>query len=144
MAETPLKSRRPYLLRAMHEWISDNAQTPHIVVDASLQGVEVPRQYVQGGKIILNVSNHATSGLSLGNDLVRFRARFGAATYDVSVPVGAILGIYARETGQGMIFSEADAPPPPPPPPESPQPPTDGSPTNTDPKRSKPTLKVVK
>jgi stringent starvation protein B len=142
MAETPLKSRRPYLLRAMHEWISDNAQTPHIVVDASLQGVEVPRQYVQGGKIILNVSNHATSGLSLGNDLVRFRARFGAATYDVSVPVGAILGIYARETGQGMIFSEADAPPPPPP--ESPQPPTDGSPTNTDPKRSKPTLKVVK
>jgi stringent starvation protein B len=142
MAETPLKSRRPYLLRAMHEWISDNAQTPHIVVDASLQGVEVPRQYVQGGKIILNVSNHATSGLSLGNDLVRFRARFGAATYDVSVPIGAILGIYARETGQGMIFSEADAPPPPPP--ESPQPPTDGSPTNTDPKRSKPTLKVVK
>src|SRR5690606_7900804 len=111
MAETPLRSRRPYLLRAMHEWISDNAQTPHIVVDASMPGVEVPRQYVQAGKIILNVSDHATSGLALGNDVVRFRARFGAATYDVSVPVAAVLGIYARETGQGMIFSEADAPP---------------------------------
>lgn len=140
MAEIQLKSRRPYLLRAMHEWISDNAQTPHIVVDASMHGVEVPRQYVQDGKIILNVSTHATSGLALGNDIVRFRARFGAATYDVSVPVAAILGIYARETGQGMIFSEADAPPPPP---ESPPPSSDG-PTNTDSKRGKPTLKVVK
>lgn len=129
------------MLRAMHEWISDNAQTPHIVVDAAMQGVEVPRQYVQDGKIILNVSTHATSGLALGNDFVRFRARFGAATYDVSVPVAAVLGIYARETGQGMIFSEADAPPPPP---DSPPPSTDGSPTNTDSKRGKPTLKVVK
>ncbi len=129
------------MLRAMHEWISDNAQTPHIVVDAAMQGVEVPRQYVQDGKIILNVSTHATSGLALGNDFVRFRARFGAATYDVSVPVAAVLGIYARETGQGMIFSEADAPPPPP---DSPPPSSDGSPTNTDSKRGKPTLKVVK
>jgi stringent starvation protein B len=141
MAEVPMKSRRPYLLRAMHEWISDSMQTPHIVVDAAMAGVEVPRQYVQGGKIILNVSNHATSGLVLGNDVVRFRARFGAATFDVSVPVGAVLGIYARETGQGMIFSEADAPPPQPP--ETP--PTEGTnPTNTDVKRGKPTLKVVK
>jgi stringent starvation protein B len=143
MAEVPMKSRRPYLLRAMHEWISDSAQTPHIVVDATLQGVEVPRQYIQGGKIILNVSNHATSGLVLGNDVVRFRARFGATTYDVSVPIVAVLGIYARETGQGMIFSDADAPPPQPP--ESPQPPAEGaSNSTTDVKRGKPTLKVVK
>lgn len=141
MSETPVRSRRPYLLRAMHEWISDSAQTPHIVVDASIQGVEVPRQYVQGGKIILNVSNHATSGLNLGNDFVRFRARFGAATYDVSVPVAAVLGIYARETGQGMIFSDADAPPPPTEPP--PSTPDGSSTTNTDGRR-KPTLKVVK
>ena len=109
----------------MHEWISDSNQTPHIVVDASLEGVEVPRQYVQGGKIILNVSSNATSMLSLGNDLVRFRARFGAATYDVSVPIVAVLGIYARETGQGMIFSEADTPPQPPAPPSEPAPTTD-------------------
>jgi stringent starvation protein B len=138
MAETPVRSRRPYLLRAMHEWISDSNQTPHIVVDASLEGVEVPRQYVQGGKIILNVSSNATSMLSLGNDLVRFRARFGAATYDVSVPIVAVLGIYARETGQGMIFSEADTPPQPPAPPSEP------APTTTETKRAKPTLKVIK
>src|SRR5919112_3804727 len=140
MAETPVRSRRPYLLRAMHEWISDSNQTPHVVVDASLEGVEVPRQYVQGGKIILNVSSNATSLLSLGNDLVRFRARFGAATYDVSVPISAVLGIYARETGQGMIFSEADTPPPQPPtPPGEP-----ATTTTTETKRAKPTLKVIK
>ena len=123
----------------MHEWISDSNQTPHIVVDASIEGVEVPRQYVQGGKIILNVSSNATSMLSLGNEVVRFRARFGAATYDVSVPIVAVLGIYARETGQGMIFSETDTPPQPPSPPSEPAPTT----TNEG-KRSKPTLKVIK
>jgi stringent starvation protein B len=143
MSEIRLSSRRPYLLRAMHEWISDNAQTPHIVVDATLEGVEVPRQYVQAGRIILNISNHATSGLSLANDFVRFRARFGGATYAVSVPIAAVLGIYARETGQGMIFSEADAPPP------APTEPTpsgsDGpGPSAPEGKRGKPTLKVVK
>jgi stringent starvation protein B len=138
MADTPVRSRRPYLLRAMHEWISDSNQTPHIVVDASMEGVEVPRQYVQGGKIILNVSTNATSMLSLGNDVVRFRARFGAATYDVSVPIGAVLGIYARETGQGMIFSEADTPPQPPTPPSEP------APAAGENKRAKPTLKVIK
>jgi stringent starvation protein B len=139
MADTPVRSRRPYLLRAMHEWISDSNQTPHIVVDAAVQGVEVPRQYVQGGKIILNVSSSATSMLNLGNEAVSFRARFGAATYDVSVPIVAVLGIYARETGQGMIFSEADAPPPQPSPPAEPT--TTGSGEG---KRSKPSLKVVK
>ena len=139
MTETMLKSRRPYLLRAMHEWISDNLQTPHIVVDAAIQGVEVPRQYVQGGKIILNVSLSATSALNLGNEVVSFRARFGSVTYDVNVPIAAVLGIYARETGQGMIFSETDAPPPPVPPP----PPAEAS-TGGEVKRAKPTLKVVK
>lgn len=122
----------------MHEWISDNLQTPHIVVDASIAGVEVPRQYVQDGKIILNVSLNATSGLNLGNDAVMFRARFGGATHDVTVPIAAVMGIYARETGQGMIFSEADAPTPPPEtPPEPPAP-------APEPKRARPTLKVVK
>ena len=134
-----MTKKRPYLLRAMHEWISDSNQTPHIVVDASIEGVEVPRQYVQGGKIILNVSSNATSMLSLGNEIVRFRARFGAATYDVSVPIAAVLGIYARETGQGMIFSAADTPAPPPAPPSEPAPPT-----GTENKRAKPTLKVIK
>ena len=139
MTDALLKSRRPYLLRAMHEWISDNLQTPHIVVDASIQGVEVPRQYVQGGKIILNVSLSATSVLNLGNEAVSFRARFGSVTYDVSVPIAAVLGIYARETGQGMIFSETDAPPPPVPP----QTPAESA-SGGEVKRARPTLKVVK
>jgi stringent starvation protein B len=138
MTDVPVRSRRPYLLRAMHEWITDSLQTPHLVVDAAMPGVEVPRQYVQGGKIILNVSHTATTALNLGNDFVSFRARFGSATHDVSVPISAVLGIYARETGQGMIFSEADAPPP-----QPPQGPTD-APATTEPKRVKPTLKVVK
>ena len=125
----------------MHEWITDNQQTPHVVVDATMQNVEVPRQYVQGGKIILNVSHSATQGLTLGNDFVRFRARFGAATYDVNVPIAAVLGIYARETGQGMIFSDADAPPPQPP---ATPPSTDAAPSAPEVKRSKPTLMVVK
>lgn len=140
MTDAPVRSRRPYLLRAMHEWITDSLQTPHLVVDASVPGVEVPQQYVHGGKIILNVSHMATSGLNLGNDFVTFRARFGAATHSVSVPVAAVLGIYARETGQGMIFSEADAPPPPQPPSSPSDAPTGGS----EPKRARPSLKVVK
>ena len=135
MSERPLLSRRPYLLRAMHEWITDNAQTPHLVVDATGQGVEVPRQYVQEGKIILNVSHSATSGLVMNNEAVRFRARFGAMTHEVSVPIPAVLGIYARETGQGMIFSEADPSPPQPTPPKP-------APSGEESKRPK--LKVVK
>ncbi len=141
-----VSSRRPYLLRAMHEWITDNQQTPHVVVDASLEGVEVPRQFVQNGKIILNVSYSATNGLTLGNDLVRFHARFGSVTHDVMVPVQAVLGIYARETGQGMIFSENDASPDPNAPgPNPPGPPGPGAKSisePTAPKRSH--LKVVK
>jgi stringent starvation protein B len=140
-----LISRRPYLLRAMHEWITDNQQTPHVVVDASLEGVEVPRQFVQNGKIILNVSHSATSGLTMNNETMRFRARFGTATYDVIVPVPAILGIYARETGQGLIFSENDGPVPSPDPnaPEPPPATTQTAPSDAAaPKRSH--LKVVK
>jgi stringent starvation protein B len=107
-------SRRPYLLRAMHEWISDNAQTPHVVVDADFAGADVPRQYVKDGKIILNVSHAATSALSLGNEWLEFNARFGGVTRHVKVPIKAVLGIYARETGHGMIFSETDIEPEPP------------------------------
>jgi stringent starvation protein B len=122
----------------MHEWISDNQQTPHIVVDATIAGVDVPRQYVQDGKIILNVSLNATSGLNLGNDAVMFRARFGAATYDVAVPIVAVMGIYARETGQGMVFGEPEPPAP------SAEPPPPAPPPSEPPRRGKATLKVLK
>ena len=108
-----MKSRRPYLLRAMHEWISDSNCTPHVVVDAGVTGVEVPRQFVQDGKIVLNVSWNATAQMHIGNDELSFNGRFGGASMHVRVPVEAVLAIYARETGQGMIFAdEPEAPPP--------------------------------
>ena len=89
----------------MHEWMADNGHTPHIVVDASVDGVCVPPEHVKDGKIILNISESAAHNLKLINDSVSFRARFGGVPFDVWVPTSAVLGIYARETGQGMIFS---------------------------------------
>ncbi len=135
-----MKSRRPYLLRAMHEWISDSQCTPHIVVDAGMAGVEVPRQYVQDGKIVLNISWTATGQLQIGNEELSFSGRFGGASMHVRVPVPAILAIYARETGQGMIFAEEGEPAPPDgTPPESP--PQEPSPREGG---GRPRLKVVK
>jgi stringent starvation protein B len=89
----------------MHEWMGDNGNTPHIVVDAAVESVDVPSQHVKDGKIILNISDTAAHNLQLSNDFITFRARFGGVPYDVVVPMQAVLGIYARETGQGMIFS---------------------------------------
>ncbi len=134
-----MKPRRPYLLRALHEWITDSGETPHIVVDAAIEGVIVPRQYVKDGKIVLNVSLSATQALKLGNDAVSFEARFSGASYGVHVPIRAVLGIYARETGQGMIFPEGDAEPDPTDSP--PAAPVSGSPAPT---AKRPKLQVVK
>jgi stringent starvation protein B len=117
-----MKSRRPYLLRAMHEWISDSQCTPHLVVDAGITGVEVPRQFVQDGKIVLNVSWSATAQLQLGNDELSFSGRFGGASMQVRIPIAAVLAIYARETGQGMIFADDAEQPPPGGPPQEPAP----------------------
>jgi stringent starvation protein B len=108
-----VKSRRPYLLRAMHEWITDSGCTPHVVVDANATGVEVPRQYVRDGKIVLNLSWSATAQLRLTNDEVTCQGRFGGTSMVVRLPIHSVLAIYARETGQGMIFSDDDAAPTP-------------------------------
>jgi stringent starvation protein B len=114
----PSRSKRPYLIRAMHEWMADNGHTPHVVVDASFDGVCVPGEHIKDGKIILNISDTAAHNLKLTNDAVSFRARFGGVPFDVWAPIRSVLGIYARETGQGMIFShdteqaEAEAEPP--------------------------------
>jgi stringent starvation protein B len=124
----------------MHEWMTDNGQTPHLVIDAALEGVVVPRQYIRDGKIVLNASYEATSGLMLKNDWIGFGARFGGVSFEIRVPVHAVMGIYARETGQGMIFSDDDAGPPAGPPPDGP-----GKPTGADePPPKRPQLKVVK
>jgi stringent starvation protein B len=106
----PSRSKRPYLIRAMHEWMGDNGHTPHIVVDASVDGVNVPQEHVKDGKIILNISDTAAHNLKLNNAAVSFRARFSGVPFDVWVPMKSVLGIYARETGQGMIFSHDSEP----------------------------------
>ena len=89
----------------MHEWMMDNHQTPHIVVNAFFDGVSVPTEHIKDGKIVLNISDSAAHNLKLTNDAVSFRARFGGVPFDVWAPIRSVLGIYARETGQGMIFS---------------------------------------
>ena len=103
---------RPYLLRALYDWISDNSMTPHILVDADHPGVEVPEQAVQKGKVILNIDQAAVHQLELGNELVSFNARFSGQRYLVQVPVDAVLAIYSKENGQGMMFAQDDDPDP--------------------------------
>ena len=98
-------STRPYLIRAMVEWMSDNALTPHLVVDVSQAGVVVPDGYAdEDGRITLNISAGATEGLVLGNQLIEFSARFAGTIRSLSVPPSAVVGIYARETGEGIRF----------------------------------------
>jgi stringent starvation protein B len=138
-----VKSRRPYMLRAMHEWISDSDCTPHIVVDATMKGVDVPRQYVRDGKIVLNLSWSATAQLSMGSDEISFNGRFGGASMTVRIPMDAVLAVYARETGQGMIFAEDESGPAPQAPEPTP-PPTDRPPEPRQRPAGRAKLKVVK
>ena len=107
--------KRPYLLRAMHEWVTDSQHTPHVIIDADRPGVVVPRPFVKDGKIVLNLSHTATQNLSLGNEWIEFGARFAGVVHFIRVPIAAVLGIYARETGEGMVFSDQDLGPEPPP-----------------------------
>ena len=113
------KSRRPYLLRAMHQWMSDCGLTPHVIVDAGRDGVAVPSAFVKDGKIVLNLSLSATQDLRLENHGIEFNARFAGVVHHVHVPMPAVLGIYARETGEGMVFNEAEPDTPPPAAPEA-------------------------
>lgn len=108
-----MTSHRPYLLRALYEWIADNGMTPHILVDAQYPGVRVPPHTVKDGRVVLNIADRAVARLELDNEAVRFTARFGGVSHPVYVPVSAVLAIYARETGQGMALPEDNAPPPP-------------------------------
>ena len=128
----------------MHEWMVDNGFTPHLVIDARRDGVQVPKEHVRDGKIVLNVSHSATRALKLGNESVTFETRFGGVPRMLEIPVDAVLGIYARETGQGMIFGDDDSAPSgpgSPPPPTSPS----GGPTPVPGKaRKAPKLTVIK
>jgi len=117
----------------MHQWITDCGNTPHVIVDAERAGANVPRAYVKEGKIVLNLSPSATQRLKLGNENIEFDARFAGVVHHVLFPVSAVMGIYAHETGEGMVFSEQDL---------GPQPPT--RPTAAEEGGKRPQLKVVK
>lgn len=103
-----MTSNRPYLLRALYEWITDNNMTPHILVDAGVEGIDVPEHAIQKGKVILNIDQAAVRELEMGNEWLTFNARFSGRQHQVSVPVEAVLAIYSKENGQGMMFAQED------------------------------------
>jgi stringent starvation protein B len=112
-----MNSTRPYLIRAFYDWIVDNNCTPHIVVNAHFADVEVPREYVESGQIVLNIAITAVQGLRLGDQAVEFQARFGGQVRRIHAPVASVLAIYAKENGRGMVFAEEEDSPTTPPPP---------------------------
>jgi stringent starvation protein B len=129
-----MTSSRPYLLRAIYEWLNDNNLTPHILIDATRPGVTVPVAHVKDGRIVLNVAPGAVRDLFMNNDAVSFSARFGGVPMQIMAPMASVLAIYARENGQGMFFDEneefpADEPP---------------VPDDEPPKPTRPALRVVK
>ena len=129
-----MTSNRPYLLRALYQWIADNNMTPHVLVEAGADGVDVPDQAIQKGKVILNIDKAAVRELDLGNDWLTFKARFSGSEHRVTVPIEAVLAIYSKENGQGMMFAQDDGT----------EPPTD---PGTDPDNrpaKRPHLKIVK
>ncbi|MGB0723484.1 MAG: ClpXP protease specificity-enhancing factor [Gammaproteobacteria bacterium] len=134
-----MSSTRPYLLRAIYQWIVDNGLTPLILVDATLPGVEVPGDFVDDGRIILNISPGAVRDLDLGDEIVGFNARFGGTPWQIWVPLPAVQAVYARENGRGMVFAEEEGDPPP----TSPEPDTgrNGKSSGDD---NRPRLRVVK
>ena len=129
-----MTSNRPYLIRALYDWIVDNDLTPHLLVNADAKDVVVPLQFVDNGRIVLIVSPAAVRELELSNDAIMFEARFGGIPMTVNVPPSAVLGLYAKENGRGMLFPEDDQDGEQPP--DEPTPPTPGG--------KRPKLKVIK
>ena len=117
MSANAMTSNRPYLVRAFHEWISDNGLTPYLLVDATQPDVRVPVSAIKDGKVILNIASRAVGQFMIDNDHVGFLARFDGVSQSVYVPMRAVLAIYAQENNQGMMFQPETAPPPSEPPP---------------------------
>lgn len=141
-----MKSNRPYLLKAFYEWIVDSDCTPYIAVDAHYPGVEVPQQFVADGQIVLNIAPRAVSEFEMADTHLQLSTRFGGIPMDLHVPMGAIIGIYAHENGQGMVF-ELEEPQDDPPSPKGPTVVSSGKKTaqkKTSQSKNKPSLRVVK
>ncbi len=137
-----MSSHRPYLLRALVEWINDNGMTPHLMVDAGVPGVQVPASAVKEERVVLNIAERAVMRLHIDNDAVSFTARFSGVSFPVNVPIAAVLAVYARETGQGMALPDDipgnDLPP------DDEAPPPSSPPTDEPPAGKRPHLRVVK
>lgn len=129
------KSRRPYLIRAVYDWATDNGYTPHLLIAADAENVVVPREYVKEGRITLNISPMAVQNLDLKRDPIRFFARFSGQPFEVQVPSGAVLAIFARENGDGFVFGEVE--------PNEPAPLSDDN-KPTPPPSGRPKLRIVK
>ena len=144
--DTPvMSSNRPYLLRAIYDWITDNNLTPYILVDATREGVRVPPHVVKNGQVVLNLAMRAVANLELGNDWIGFQARFSGVSQSILVPVGAVLALYAQENGQGMMFPAEEGDPPPPDDDGGDTPDPGSDPGDDDkPRRGAPFLRVVK
>jgi stringent starvation protein B len=129
-----MTSSRPYLLRALHEWILDNGLTPYILIDAYHENVQVPVQYVNEGRIVLNITPGIISELEISNEDLQFNARFSGVLQHIYAPISAVLAIYSKENGKGMVFPQED----------SGDDLVDPSPSPKIPPKRKPTLKVIK
>ncbi len=101
---TSISPTRPYMIRAIYQWIEDNDLTPYLMVDATADNVQIPTEHVQDGRIVLNIASRATGNMSMENDFINFSARFGGVSQEIWVPITAVLGIYAKENSQGMFF----------------------------------------
>ena len=101
---TSITPTRPYMVRALYQWIEDNALTPYLMVDATAANVQVPTEHIQDGRIVLNIASRATGNMSMENDYIHFSARFGGVSQEIWVPLTAVMGIYAKENSQGMFF----------------------------------------
>ncbi|MEC5209197.1 stringent starvation protein B [Psychrobacter sp. PL15] len=105
---TSVTPTRPYMVRALYQWIEDNELTPYLMVDATARNVQIPTEHVQDGRIVLNIASRATGNMSIENDYIHFSARFGGVSQEIWVPLTAVLGIYAKENSQGMFFDPSE------------------------------------
>ena len=103
-----MTSSKPYLIRGLYEWITDNGMVPHLLVSVEVDNIKVPFQYAQDGKIVLNISHTAAINLKINNDYITFSARFSGAMMNIVIPTYAVMAIYSKETGAGMAFNEED------------------------------------
>ena len=109
MSETiSITPTRPYMVRALYQWIEDNALTPYLMVDATAKNVQIPTEHVQDGRIVLNIASRATGNMSMENDYIHFSARFGGVSQEIWIPLPAVMGIYAKENSQGMFFDPSE------------------------------------